>query len=84
VTEAPRIDTDRLVLRPRRAQDFEAFAAFFASDRARHVGGHGLPRARLWYGFARRLGAVEDRAAARFDPIDVVYRHHYPTREVRA
>ena len=35
MTAAPRIETDRLVLRPHRMEDFAAIAAFFASERGR-------------------------------------------------
>ncbi len=93
MTEAPRIVTDRLVLRPHRAEDFEAFVEFFASDRARHVGGYGSPRARLWYGFAADVGswpligfggwAIEERATgALAGQVALGKPDHFPEREL--
>lgn len=38
-TAAPMLETERLVLRPYRQQDFEAFAAYFASERSRFTDG---------------------------------------------
>jgi RimJ/RimL family protein N-acetyltransferase len=51
----PVLTTGRLTLRAPRAGDFEAVAAFLASDRARFVGG---PRSRLesWRALAASLG----------------------------
>ncbi|MEM6932730.1 MAG: GNAT family N-acetyltransferase [Pseudomonadota bacterium] len=37
--EAPVIETERLMLRPHRADDLEAYAAFMAADRAHYIGG---------------------------------------------
>ncbi|ARE41110.1 acetyltransferase, GNAT family [Rhodovulum sp. P5] len=55
MTEAPVIETARLRLRPHRIEDFEPFAALFASDRSRFIGGP-LPRRRVWHGFASDVG----------------------------
>ena len=44
---APTLHTERLVLRPAVMADFDAYAAFLATDRARYMGGpHG--RAKAW------------------------------------
>ena len=71
----PVIETERLVLRAPTMADFEAVAAFFATERARFVGG---PRDRLqsWRSFAANIGcwhlkghgmwAVEERATGRY------------------
>ena len=47
----PTLRTERLVLRPHRAEDFEPYAAFMASGRACHMGGP-MDRERAWYEFA--------------------------------
>ena len=47
----PTLVTERLVLRPPEASDFEPYAAFMASDRARHMGGP-MDRLRAWFEFA--------------------------------
>jgi RimJ/RimL family protein N-acetyltransferase len=51
----PEIETERLRLRAPRASDFEALAAFYASERSRFVGG---PRSRSesWRGLATLHG----------------------------
>jgi RimJ/RimL family protein N-acetyltransferase len=51
----PTIETDRLTLRGPRESDFEAFAAFGASERAKWVGGP-YSRARSWGGFLGMFG----------------------------
>ncbi|MGY6695307.1 MAG: GNAT family N-acetyltransferase [Roseinatronobacter sp.] len=51
----PVIETERLILRAPREADFEAFAEFGASDRARFVGGP-YPRFRSWSGFLGTFG----------------------------
>lgn len=53
--DIPRIETDRLTLRAPREDDFEALAAFGASERARFIGGP-YPRARSWGGFLATFG----------------------------
>lgn len=55
MTQPPVIDTERLRLRGLDARDFEAFAAFFATDRARFVGGP-LDRETAWKVLARVIG----------------------------
>jgi RimJ/RimL family protein N-acetyltransferase len=75
VTAAPRIETERLVLRPHRMEDFPPIAAFFTTEAARFVGGP-LPLRRVWYGFAADVGcwdllgfgcwAIEEEATGAF------------------
>lgn len=55
MTLIPTLETERLILRPLKADDFEAEAAFYASDRSRFVGGP-LPRERAWTNFAAYAG----------------------------
>lgn len=51
----PRLETGRLILRGFRPEDFELFAAFAASDRARFVGGPS-ERNLAWRGFCGMTG----------------------------
>lgn len=51
----PVIDTPRLRLRGPRVADFEVYAGFLASDRARHIGGP-LPREQAWRSFCHLTG----------------------------
>lgn len=51
----PVINTERLILRGPRENDFEAFAAFGASERSKWVGGP-YPRIRSWGGFLATYG----------------------------
>jgi RimJ/RimL family protein N-acetyltransferase len=73
----PEIETPRLILRARRLEDFDAFAAIWASEGVvRFVGGVTLSREAAWVRFLRQEGhwhllgfgyfAVEDRATGRF------------------
>lgn len=51
-----RLETERLVLRPPQAQDFEPWARFIADeDAARHIGGV-QPRPVAWRSFAAMIG----------------------------
>ena len=46
----PTLHTERLTLRPATMADFEAYAAFLATDRARFMGGpHGRAKAWDWF-----------------------------------
>jgi len=49
MTSAPELTTARLTLRAHTIHDFEPYAAFFASDRAEHIGR--LDRRKAWYAF---------------------------------
>ena len=74
MTAIPRIETERLVLRAPRMEDFETVAAFLASDRARFMGGP-YERSRAWRDYAAVMGgwvlqdfgywAVEERGTGR-------------------
>lgn len=71
----PEITTDRLLLRGHRDSDFEPWAEFWASDRARHVGG-ACGRSDAWRRMAMYAGhwllrgygiwALEERTTGRF------------------
>ena len=51
----PELETERLRLRAPRAEDFETYAAFYASPRSRFVGGP-LSRGDAWRSFAAMHG----------------------------
>lgn len=53
--QIPTLQTDRLILRPATQDDFEPFAAFYASDRAKFVGGP-LSREEAWRMLAMEMG----------------------------
>lgn len=53
--DVPVLTTERLTLRAPRRDDFDAFAAFYASDRSRGSGGP-LDRPTAWRGFAAEIG----------------------------
>jgi RimJ/RimL family protein N-acetyltransferase len=55
MTGIPVIETERLRLRGPKTSDFETFAAFIGSDRARHVGGP-VARDQAWRGFCHLSG----------------------------
>ncbi|MGB3553605.1 MAG: GNAT family N-acetyltransferase [Jannaschia sp.] len=50
LTAAPTLGTERLILRPHRLSDFEAYAALFASDRAAYIV-NTPSRRNAWYSF---------------------------------
>lgn len=54
-TVAPTLETERLVLRPYRADDFEAFAAYFASPRSVYTDGP-ISRTLAWDLFTAGAG----------------------------
>ncbi len=74
LTGIPRIETERLVLRGPVTADFEPWAAFVGSERARFIGGP-LDRGLAWRSFCHMTGhwvhrgfsmfAIEDRATGR-------------------
>lgn len=55
VIDIPELETERLILRGPKPDDWEADAAFRTSDRARFVGGP-YTRMMAWRGFASRWG----------------------------
>ena len=92
MTAAPRIETERLVLRPHRMDDFAPLAAFYASDAARFVGGpFDAPRA--WASFAADVGgwdflgcggwAIDDKATGAFaGQLSLNRPPHFPEPEI--
>jgi RimJ/RimL family protein N-acetyltransferase len=64
------LETDRLVLRPIRREDFAAFAAFLAdAESTRHLGGP-QPRAVAWRTFLAMAGAWAMQGFAMFSVIE--------------
>ena len=55
IEDVPVIETERLILRGPEERDFDAFAAFSASERAKWIGGP-FPRDRAWGGFLNTFG----------------------------
>ncbi|KRE89530.1 acetyltransferase [Frateuria sp. Soil773] len=65
-----RIETDRLILRPTRAEDFEGWAALMGdAENSRHIGGP-QPRPMAWRGFLSMVGAWEIQGYAMFSVIE--------------
>ena len=54
-TTAPRLETERLVLRPHRVEDFDRLAELFASPRSKYMNGP-LSRGDAWRVFAADVG----------------------------
>ena len=64
------IETERLVLRPPRIEDFDRFAELLADAEAcRFIGGH-LPRAAAWRKFLQQPGAWLVQGFGMFSMID--------------
>jgi len=63
--DIPVLETERLRLRAPRLDDFEAYAAFRASPRARHVGGP-YPRETAWDQFCSLAGHWQLRGYGRW------------------
>jgi RimJ/RimL family protein N-acetyltransferase len=55
--QGPRLETERLILRPTRVEDFEAWAAFAADPESMRFLGGPQPRAVAWRGFIAMAGA---------------------------
>lgn len=55
MTPIPTLTTERLILRAHHQNDFDAFAAFYASDHARFVGGP-MTRELAWRALAQEVG----------------------------
>ena len=65
-----RIETERLLLRPTAAEDFEGWAALMAdASSARHIGGP-QPRAVAWRGFLAMAGAWTIQGFGMFSVIE--------------
>ena len=66
----PTLETERLVLRPPQAEDFDAWAAFMADEEsARHVGGM-QARSTAWRGFLCVVGAWPIQGFSMFSVIE--------------
>jgi len=64
------IETDRLILRPPRIEDFEGWATLMAdAENARHIGGP-QPRAVAWRGFLAMAGAWAIQGFGMFSVIE--------------
>lgn len=77
MTIIPTLDTERLILRPHRASDFDAYRAMWGHpDVTRFIGGTPLSREASWSKLMRVMGvwqalgfgffAIEERATGRF------------------
>ncbi|MDB5477416.1 MAG: family N-acetyltransferase [Phenylobacterium sp.] len=70
VTPEPTLETDRLILRPPVAADFEPWAAFAADEETmRHLGG-AQPRSVAWRGICSVTGAWAIRGHSMFSVIE--------------
>ena len=69
-TGLPRIETERLILRPPEAQDFEAYAANMADAEAAHFIGGEQPRPVAWRGFLSSAGAWMIQGFSMFSVIE--------------
>lgn len=56
MSQAIRIETERLILRAPQLSDFDHWAEFMASDRSRTIGGGDMDRTEAWKIFARIAG----------------------------
>jgi RimJ/RimL family protein N-acetyltransferase len=66
----PTLETERLVLRPPQAEDFDAWAAVMADEpSARHIGGV-QPRSTAWRGFLSVVGAWPIQGFSMFSVIE--------------
>ena len=92
MTMVPTLTTDRLVLRAPRAEDFDGYAGFYASERSIWEDGP-LPREQAWAEFAAAAGAwvlrgfgslsLTDRATGRYlGEVGLYQPPHYPEAEL--
>jgi RimJ/RimL family protein N-acetyltransferase len=65
-----RIETERLVLRPPRAEDFEGWAAFMADEEASRFIGGPMGRPLAWRGFLTMVGSWEIQGFGMFSAIE--------------
>jgi RimJ/RimL family protein N-acetyltransferase len=68
--DAPRIETARLILRPPRWEDFDAWAAFHADPLATRFLGGPQPRSTAWRSFMTMAGAWSLRGFAMFSVVE--------------
>lgn len=92
MTAIPTLRTERLVLRAPRAEDFEPYARFYASERSVWEDGP-LPRSQAWGEFAAAAGSwvlrgfgslsLTDRASGRYlGEVGLYQPAHYPEPEL--
>lgn len=66
----PTLETQRLILRPPQAQDFDDYAELVGDEEtARHIGGH-MPRAAAWRKFLQMPGAWAIQGFAMFSVVE--------------
>jgi len=71
----PTLETERMILRPNRIEDFEAYATFYEGERSRHRGGPAT-RLQAWRYFTHEVGdwairgygflAMEEKATGQY------------------
>jgi RimJ/RimL family protein N-acetyltransferase len=66
----PVLETERLILRPTKAEDFEPWAAFAADERATRYLGGVQPRAAAWRGFLQVAGAWTIQGFSMFSALE--------------
>jgi len=92
MTAAPVLETERLILRPHRMEDFPAMAAFLASDASRFLGGP-YDAERAWQALGADVGAwelmgfgawaIEEKSSGAFaGQISLNCPPHFPEREI--
>ncbi len=70
MTDSPRLETERLILRVPQLGDFERYAALLADEEAcRFIGGH-MPRPAAWRRFLQMPGAWAVQGFAMFSVIE--------------
>jgi len=65
----PTLHTERLILRPTAAEDFEPYAAYMADEATRYIGGPQV-RATAWRGFSNIAGAWAMQGFSMFSLIE--------------
>lgn len=66
----PRLETERLLLRPTAAEDFDGWAELMADPKASRFIGGPVPRAAAWRGFATMAGSWTVKGFAMFSLIE--------------
>lgn len=72
MSSGPTLQTERLVLRPMQAEDFESWAAFMADEEGARFLGGAQPRSLSWRGFLSMAGAWQIQGFAMFSVIEKV------------
>ncbi|MCC6008243.1 MAG: GNAT family N-acetyltransferase [Rhodobacteraceae bacterium] len=90
--EPPVLETERLILRANRLEDFEAYAAFYQTDRATLRGGQ-RGRLEAWRAFCAEIGhwqmrgygfwAIEEKATGRYaGQVGLYHPEGWPEEEI--